>query len=218
MIRELRIQANTKWSTPGGYCKKFEDENLTIRWYTDSFSLTINGEDSKRQMDKVALLASEDLETAEVNKEKAFSIGEVPQNGANDEDEDDNDDDTLERNTDSEECSLVNSSDSINIDSIIEQVDNKILNLKKEFTVKICEPNQQISGLKANGMGSPSQDKTIDDLKREKQQLKHENRDLSEKVMNSHRFRPKLQLSFIFDTVFFTCFRHVHNYAAEFVQ
>ena len=79
---------------------------------------------------------------------------------------------------------LANSNDSINIDSIIEQVDNKVLNLKKEFTVKICELNQQISGLKANGMGSPSQDKSIDDLKREKQQLKDENRDLSEKVMN----------------------------------
>ena len=33
-------------------------------------------------------------------------------------------------------------------------------------------------------LGSPSQDKSIDDLKREKQQLKDENRDLSEKVMN----------------------------------
>ena len=75
-------------------------------------------------------------------------------------------------------------SDSINIDSIIEQVDNKILNLKKEFTVKICELNQQVSGLKANGMGSLSQDKSIDDLKREKQQLKDKNRYLSEKVMN----------------------------------
>ena len=180
MIRQLGIQSNTKWSTPGGYCKKFEDENLTIRWYTDSFSVTINGEDSKRQMDKLALLASK--ESSEVNKEKAFSIGEVPQNGASDEDEDDNDDDTLERNTDSEECSLANSNDSINIDSIIEQVDNKILSLKKEFTVKVCKLNQQISGLKANGMGSPSQDKSIDDLKREKQQLKDQNCDVSEKV------------------------------------
>ena len=135
-------------------------------------------------MDKLALLASEESETAEVNKEKAFSIGEVSQNGANDEDEDDNDDDTLERNTNSEECSLANSNHSINIDSIIEQVDNKTLNLKKEFTLKICELNEQISGLKANGMGSPSQDKSINDLKREKQQLKDENRDLSEKVMN----------------------------------
>ena len=73
---------------------------------------------------------------------------------------------------------------SINIDSIIEQVDNKILNLKKEFTLKICESNQQISELKANDTRSLSQDKTIDDLKREKQQLKYENRGLSEKGLH----------------------------------
>ena len=73
LTRELGIKAKTKWSTPGGYCKKFEDENLTIRWYTDSFSLTINGEDSSRQMDKLALLASEESETAEVNKEKSLN-------------------------------------------------------------------------------------------------------------------------------------------------
>lgn len=172
--------------------QKFEDENLTIRWYTDSFSLTINGEDSSRQMDKLALLASEESETAEVNKEKSFSTAEEFENGA----EDDNDDDTLLRNNNSEQCFSTNTNDPINTDSIIEHVDNKILNLKKEFKLKICKLNQQISELKANNTRILSQDKTIDDLKREKQQLKYENRDLSEKVMNlyiPHRIRPKDQ-------------------------
>ncbi|CAB4044722.1 Hypothetical predicted protein, partial [Paramuricea clavata] len=180
----LGIKAKTKWSTPGGYCKIFEDENLTIRWYTDSFSLTINGEDSSRRMDKLALLASEESATAEVNKERSLSTGEKFENGADVENEDDNDDGTLERSTNGEECFSTNSNDPINTDSIIEQVDNKILNLKKEFTLKICELNQQISELKANDTRSLSQDKTIVDLKREEQQLKDENRDVSENVLN----------------------------------
>jgi hypothetical protein len=33
-------KSDTKWSTPGGYCKLLEVNDIAVRWYFDSNSLT----------------------------------------------------------------------------------------------------------------------------------------------------------------------------------
>ena len=183
LIRELGIQTETKWSTPGGYCKKFENNDLTIRWYTDSFSLIIKGDDSSLLMDKLGLLATKESETAEENKEEPNRTGEEFEYGTDEED------DTLEQDTGIEKCPSqmsINekSNDLLNIDSILELIELKVNDIKKEFTSKISDLENKIFDLKTHSTGSLSQEKFIDNLKREKQELKDENCVLSEKVIN----------------------------------
>ena len=58
--RELGLQ--TKWSTPIGGSKLFENDDLTIRWYTKSFTLTIKGKEGENLKHKLASQATNDLE------------------------------------------------------------------------------------------------------------------------------------------------------------
>ena len=37
------LKNETSWSKPGGSCRKLEVDQLIVRWYSDSHSLTING-------------------------------------------------------------------------------------------------------------------------------------------------------------------------------
>ena len=38
------LNKQTSWSKPGGCCRKLEADNLTVRWYSENHSLTINGD------------------------------------------------------------------------------------------------------------------------------------------------------------------------------
>ncbi len=61
----------TKWSSPGGYCKLPELNEVAVRWYSDSKSLTNNGklcDDFKTQLidlnKQLQLAESEDTNAA----------------------------------------------------------------------------------------------------------------------------------------------------------
>ncbi|CAB4026123.1 Hypothetical predicted protein [Paramuricea clavata] len=70
----------TKWSSPGGYCKLLELNEVVVRWYSDSNSLTINGklcDEFKTQLidlNKQLQLESEDTNAACVSGNGEISI------------------------------------------------------------------------------------------------------------------------------------------------
>ena len=43
---------------PGGYAKLYQDESISIRWYSDTESITISGKDEKEFKEKLTKLAS----------------------------------------------------------------------------------------------------------------------------------------------------------------
>ena len=43
MLMTELTKNESKWSASGGYCKLLELNDLAIRWYADSKSLTVNG-------------------------------------------------------------------------------------------------------------------------------------------------------------------------------
>ena len=70
----------TKWSSPGGYCKLLE-LNEVVRWYSDSNSLTINGklcDEFKTQL--IDLNKQLQLESEDTNAACASGNGEIPIN------------------------------------------------------------------------------------------------------------------------------------------
>ena len=76
--QQLGLQ--TKWSTPGGDAKKFENDKLVIRWYPESSSLTIKGTDSSTLKGKLAIIANEDLEKTDLEmncEHEAFTDNEI---------------------------------------------------------------------------------------------------------------------------------------------
>ena len=60
---ELEIQ--TKWSSPRGGLKLLETDDLSIRWYSTSFSLIVKGKDSEDLKEKLLLLSKKEMEMDE---------------------------------------------------------------------------------------------------------------------------------------------------------
>ena len=68
----------TKWSSPGGYCKLLELNEVVVRWYSDSNSLTINGklcDEFKTQL--IDLNKQLQLESEDTNAACASGNGEI---------------------------------------------------------------------------------------------------------------------------------------------
>ncbi|CAB4039046.1 Hypothetical predicted protein, partial [Paramuricea clavata] len=71
----------TKWSFPGGYCKLLELNEVAVRWYSDSNSLTINGkscDEFKTQL--IHLNKQLQLESEDTNAACVSGNGEIPIN------------------------------------------------------------------------------------------------------------------------------------------
>ncbi|CAB3986133.1 Hypothetical predicted protein [Paramuricea clavata] len=71
----------TKWSSPGGYCKLLELNEVAVRWYSDSNSLTINGkscDEFKTQL--IHLNKQLQLESEDTNAACVSGNGEIPIN------------------------------------------------------------------------------------------------------------------------------------------
>ena len=69
----------TKWSTPSGHCKLLELDEVAVRWYSNSNSLTINGklsEDIKTQLRIAAKLTQADSEVINNVDKEAVCNGE----------------------------------------------------------------------------------------------------------------------------------------------
>ena len=43
VVDQLQLQPG-KWTSPGGYCKLFENGEVSIRWYSNNRTLTLKGE------------------------------------------------------------------------------------------------------------------------------------------------------------------------------
>jgi hypothetical protein len=75
----------TNWSSPGGDAKKFQNEKLTIRWYADSSSLIIKGDDSSVLKEKLASLMIKESEAVETISDLTTLIAEGNKHGVEDE-------------------------------------------------------------------------------------------------------------------------------------
>ena len=47
-----------KWSTPGGHAKMYENEDISIRWYSNTKSITLSGNLAKEFEEKLNSMAS----------------------------------------------------------------------------------------------------------------------------------------------------------------
>ena len=53
---------NGTWTTPRGGCKELKHPRLLLRWYSNTHSLILDGEEANNIQDKLLLLAHEDQE------------------------------------------------------------------------------------------------------------------------------------------------------------
>ena len=78
LMNEL-TEKETRWSTPSGHCKLLQLDEVVVRWYSNSNSLTINGklrEDIKTQLRIVATLTRADTEVINNVDKEAVCNGE----------------------------------------------------------------------------------------------------------------------------------------------
>ncbi|CAB3999919.1 Hypothetical predicted protein [Paramuricea clavata] len=74
MLMTELTKNESKWSASGGYCKLLELDDLAIRWYADSKSLTVNGKlsnDIKSELRNIAGLARPAVEVTSNNYKEA---------------------------------------------------------------------------------------------------------------------------------------------------
>ena len=74
MLMTELTKNESKWSASGGYCKLLELNDLAIRWYADSKSLTVNGklsDDIKSELRNIAGLARPAVEVTSNNYKEA---------------------------------------------------------------------------------------------------------------------------------------------------
>jgi hypothetical protein len=57
-MKEL-TKSEANWTSSGGYCKLLEVNDVTIRWYSDSKSLTLNGSSSEGIKSQIRNIASQ---------------------------------------------------------------------------------------------------------------------------------------------------------------
>ena len=65
------------WSAPGGHCKLLELNDVAVRWYADSNSLTINGklsEDFRSQLRNIASQECPEAEIANITHTKDLTV------------------------------------------------------------------------------------------------------------------------------------------------
>ena len=53
-VDRLQLQSSKGWTSPGGYCKLFENGEVSIRWYSNySKTLTVKGEKADEIKEKL---------------------------------------------------------------------------------------------------------------------------------------------------------------------
>lgn len=168
-----------KWSSPGGGAKALNCEEVTIRWYCDNNTLTINGpemERVKRSLDSLAIpIASSDI--ADENKSSLQDTeaerGEERQTII-----------PTMRNTNELEHSLEDKVCSVNEVSCIKE---HLFKLKSEFEGFQFETGKLIQSLLEKSMKDTNDDdieKEISNLRLDNSHLKEENRLLVKRIDN----------------------------------
>jgi hypothetical protein len=57
-VAEVLVLSDGEWTTTGGHAKLYQDESISIRWYSDTESITITGKDEKEFKEKLMKVAS----------------------------------------------------------------------------------------------------------------------------------------------------------------
>ena len=161
--QELGLQ--TKWTTPSGGSKLFENDEVSIRWYTNTSTLMIKGKESENIKRKLSMRASNEADT--------------------------NDDDEVTEDEDNHGCQFEASLDED--DPIIHDLnqttctylEQKIDHLSAVFTKSIDEVKRDVDSLKERESRNLSREnEIIAALRQENQELKAENSSLRDKVTN----------------------------------
>ena len=98
------LKTETKWTTPAGGCKQYENSALYIRWYTINKTLTIKGLESQNLKSKLMTFAVRNQESQSNDEDEDVSVlcvttreqdnGQNQASQSNDEDAKDDDDDS----------------------------------------------------------------------------------------------------------------------------
>ena len=68
------LKTETKWTTPGGGCKQYENNALHIRWYTINKTLTIKGLESQNLKSKLMTSAVRNQESQSNDEDEDVSV------------------------------------------------------------------------------------------------------------------------------------------------
>ncbi|CAB4003019.1 Hypothetical predicted protein [Paramuricea clavata] len=188
-VDRLQLQSSKGWTSPGGYCKLFESGEVSIRWYSNSKTLTVKGEKADEIKEK--LLNFDRKLSGEV---KVYSESPKVANIL----------ESTDRNLHlrSRNCSVNNEmtrtngqSYSINTNDAnynkspeFYEINSKLENYSQNVTRKLDALAEEISTIKENkenaAYGILILEETVNDLKKEKYELNRENEDLKEKNKN----------------------------------
>ncbi|CAB4016503.1 Hypothetical predicted protein [Paramuricea clavata] len=188
-VDRLQLQSSKGWTSPGGYCKLFENGEVSIRWYSNSKTLTVKGEKADEIKEK--LLNFDRKLSGEV---KVYSESPKVANIL----------ESTDRNlhSRSRNCSVNNEMTRTNCQSYstntndtnynkspeFYEINSKLENYSQNVTRKLDALAEEISTIKENkenaAYGILILEETVNDLKKEKYELNRENEELKEKSKN----------------------------------
>ena len=165
------LEVETKWSMPGGGCKQYvAGDDIDIRWYMSSKSLTIKGVGSDPLKSKMISLAAGNQE------QDIIKVNEV-----------DDDDIMSSLTTPTDRTELINLSDTLNTSNILPFIDmvKKLKLLEGRFEEEINEMKIEVNKLKSHERLSGELSREfVDNLISENARLKAENSSLRERGEN----------------------------------
>ncbi|CAB3991819.1 Hypothetical predicted protein [Paramuricea clavata] len=173
-----QLQTQTKWSSPGGNSKLFENEAVKIRWYANTSSLTIKGIDCEQLKDKLRAIArteSDENDAISLIDKNNLDIGihnEVERS-------------IIIEGEDFSARKLNSSSQVIDLSTqpnqslICSELVEKIKDLEMDFNIKISALTQEVSSIQNKRKAYANES-----LLHENRELKDENKSLLQKVAN----------------------------------
>ena len=167
------LKSEISWSKPGGSCRKLEVDQLTVRWYSDNHSLTING--SKDEEIKSCL---RDLAKEVVDHEDTVNTSESCIEIQNNESIDSTNFDGADKSLDCGAHVLpqIYEEDLMKIKKNIEKIEKKLECKLNDISFEVCKLKEEDS------LGQTMSREYIRSIKENNAQLKAENTTLKKEL------------------------------------
>lgn len=177
----LQLQPGS-WSTPGGNCKLYENCEVTIRWYSNTGTITLKGDRADEVKDKITKL-NQDLDSEAMPQSKSYAKNLHTDLKSTNNDlhiQSQKDDLSIKKSSKTDtEVNLLRSK----LDSFSENVNRKLEALTNE--VYAIKENKSFSILVLEDVNN--------DLKKEKIELTKQIEELREKYLNLHHTTSNLR-------------------------
>ena len=189
-VDRLQLQSSKGWTSPGGYCKLFENGEVSIRWYSNSKTLTVKGEKADeikekllhfdRKLSSEVKVYSESPKVANILESTDINLHSKSRNSSV------NNEMTW---TNGQSYSTNTNDANYNKSPEFYEINSKLESYSQNVTRKLDALAEEISTIKENkaenaAYGILILEETVNDLKKEKYELNRENEELKEKNKN----------------------------------